>query len=170
MYIKLFTTQGDIAVPTDSVYAISWLKDIIDNYPKNYIKIFSYLQFMYSWNPDDNPYLAMKEEDREETILSDIKADFSTEDDLIQVAMQNCQKLFELPAFRLWKSAKKGLDNIREYLDNNKVYSGKDGNNKDYRDTLKDLPNLEKAYNEGYKAFMEEAKLEVRGNRFNSQV
>ena len=37
-----------------------------------------------------------------------------------------------------------------------------------YRKPLEDLPNLEKAYNEGYKAFMEEAKLEVRGNRFNS--
>jgi len=170
MYIKLFDIQNDTVTPTPHCYTIEWLKTIIDNYPDNYCKIFAYLQYMCSWNPDDNPYLAIKEADREDTILNDINSDFSTEDDLIQEALTKCKKLFELPAYRLWLSGKKALDNIKDYLDNNKVYSGKDGNNKDYRDTLKDLPNLEKAYNEGYKAFMEEINLQVRGGRHNTIV
>jgi len=152
MYIKLFDVENGVAKPTAQCYVINWLKDIMEKYPDNYLKIFSYLQFMYSWNPEDNPYLAMKEEDREETIIADIKPDFS----------------LELPAYRTWLSCKKALDNIRDYLLNTKIVSGKDGNNKDYRDTMKDLPNLQKAYNEGYKEFMEEAKLEVRGGRYNS--
>jgi len=168
MYIKLFTVQDNIALPTESCYVISWLKDIIDNYPKNYTKIFAYLQFMYSWNPEDNPYLAMKEEDREETILKDIKADFSTEDDLIQIAMQNCEKLFELPAYRTWQALKLALANIESFVKVSKITTGKDGNGPFIMSAMEKLPGLNRAFNEAYKAYMEESKLEVRGNRFNS--
>lgn len=170
MYIKLFDVSNDQVIPTVHCYNIMWLKDIMDNYPKNYLKIYSYLQYMYSWNPDDNPFLALNEDEKEELILTAIKCDFSVEDDLIQIAMQNCEKLFELPAFRTWKSAKNGLDKIKYYLDTTKVTSGKDGSNKDYRDTLKDMPNLIKAYNEGYKDFMEDVKVKIRGDKFISSV
>jgi len=168
MYIKLFTTQGNIAVPTESCYIISWLKDIIDAYPENHVKIFAYLQFMFSWNPDDNPYLAIKEEDREQTIISDIKADFSTEDDLIQIAIKNCKKLFELPAYRTWKSIKGALKNIEDFCATQKISTGKDGSGPFIMSAAEKLPALNRSFNEAYKTYMEEAKLEVRGGRFNS--
>lgn len=170
MYIKLFDLQGNKVIPSIHCYTISWLKILIDEYPENYLKIFSYLQYMSSWNVDDNPYLAMKEEDREETITKDLEIDFSLDDDLIQEALEKCQTMHELPSYRLWRSAKNGIDKIRDYLDSVKVTSGKDGSNADFRATLKDLPNLQKAYNDGYKDFMEESKIMIRGDKFNSMV
>lgn len=170
MYIKLFDIQGETVTPTNHCYTIEWLKVIIEKYPKEYNKIFAYLQYMCSWNPEDNPYLAMKEEDREETILKDIKGKFSTEDDLIQVALKNCKKLFELPTYRIWKAAKVALDNIAGYLETTKPTSGKDGSNADIRATMKDYPALCDAYNKGYKAFMDEVKITIRGDKFDSQI
>lgn len=170
MYIKLFEIKDKVAIPTEHCYVLEFLKRIIDLYPDQYTKIFAYLQYMCSWNPDDNPFLAIKDEDKEEAVLKYIGAEFSTEDEPIFEALENCKKLYELPAYRAFQTLKIALDNVRAYLANNKVISGKDGNNKDYRDTMKDLPHLEKAYNEGYKSFMEEARLQVRGNKFNTQV
>jgi|APCry1669188910_1035180.scaffolds.fasta_scaffold10273_5 hypothetical protein len=171
MYIKLFSFAGAKAVaPTEHCYQIKQFKDIIDNYPDNHCKIFAYLQYMYSWNPDDNPYLAMREEDREQTILQDIVADFSTEDDLIQKAINKCKQLFELPVYRAWRASKTALDGLSFYLETTKPSSGKDGSIGDIRATIKDLPALNKAYNEGYQAFLEDVKVSVRGDKFISAV
>ena len=64
MYIKLFDIENNTVIPSVHCYTIVWLKEIMEKYPNDYLKIFSYFQYMCSWNPDDNPYLAMKEEDR----------------------------------------------------------------------------------------------------------
>src|ERR1019366_3529827 len=98
MYIKIFDIENQRVIPSVHCYTIQWLKDIIDNYPTEYLKILSYLQYMCSWNPEDNPYLAVKEEEREEAIINDLGIDFSLEEDDIQLALEKCQKLFELPA------------------------------------------------------------------------
>lgn len=170
MFIKLFDVKERSVTPTEHCYVITWLKDIMESYPDNYCKIYAYLQFMSSWNPADNPYLAMEENNREEVILRDIDADFSTEDEIIQLALENCKKMHELPSYRLWLTAKKGLDKMKNYLDSVQMRDGKDGNIADYRATYKDLPNLEKAYNEAYRAFIDDVKMSVRGGKYNSQV
>lgn len=170
MLIKLFDIENDKIIPTPHCYSIGFLKDIMDNYPKNYLKIYAYLQYMSSWNPDDNPYLAMREEDREESILQDIKCDFSTEDDLIQKALKGCQKLTEMPAFRVWKAGKIALDRFATFLETTEITTGKDGSYKDVDSALKNFHAHNEAYNKGYKAFMEEIRMNIRGDKFISKV
>lgn len=170
MYIKLFDIENEKVIASEHCYTITWLKDIIDAYPDNYTKVFSYLQYMYSWNPDDNPYLAVKEEDREEAILEDLKVDFSTEDDLIVIASEHCKKLFEMPAYRAWKALKKALANLQDFAETQKITTGKDGNGAFIMSAIEKLPGLNKAFNEAYKSYMEDAKIEVRGGKFNSLV
>ncbi len=170
MYIKLFDVENNKVIPTTHCYTITWLKDIMDNYPNNYTQIFAYLQYMNSWNPDDNPYLAVKEEDREEAILQDLKADFSTEDDLIQEAMTKCKELFELPAYRAWRALKIALANLQDFAEKNKITTGKDGNGTFVMTLIEKLPGLNKSFNEAYKTYMEEAKVETRGGKFSSLV
>lgn len=170
MYIKLFDIENKQVIPTAHCYNITWLKAIMDNYPQDYIKIFSYLQYMCSWNPDDNPYLAVKEEEREQAILQDIEAEFSTEDDLIQNALENCNKLFELPAYRAWRALKLALANLQEFAEKNKITTGKDGNGTFIMSLIEKLPGLNKSFNEAYKTYMEEAKIETRGGKFSSLV
>jgi hypothetical protein len=170
MYIKLFDFEGGSLVPSIHCYSIIWLKNIMESYPKNYLKIFLYLQYMCSWNPEDNPYLAMEESEREQTILYDIRADFSVEDDLIQEALQRCHKIFDTPTYRLYRAGKICIDNITKFLETTKPSSGKDGSIADIRATFKDFNNLVSEYNKGYKTFIEDTKVAIRGNKFDSQV
>ena len=170
MYIKLFDVVGNKVVPTEHCYVITWLKEIMDKYPEHYLKIFAYFQYMCSWNPDTNPYLAMKEEDREETILRDVGIDFSVDDDLIQESLQKCKEMCELPAYRAWKSAKIGLQNISNFVENQKITTGKDGSGPFIMSSIEKLPSLNKAFNEAYRAYMDAAKIVIRGDKFNSQV
>lgn len=170
MYIKLFDIENKQVVPTIHCYTIIWLKDIMDSYPDNYLKIFYYLQYMCSWNPDDNPYLAVKEEEREEAILRDIDADFSTEDEKIFYALEQCEKLFELPSYRAWQAAKCALQNLTEIMKTTKITTGKDGSGPFIMNLIKTLPELNKSFNEAYKTYMEDVKIETRGGKFNSLV
>ena len=163
MYIKLFDIENNTVIPSVHCYTIVWLKEIMEKYPNDYLKIFSYFQYMCSWNPDDNPYLAMKEEDREETIIRDLGIDFSMDNELIQESLQKCQDMFELPAYRAWQSAKVGLQNVFNFVKSQKVTAGKDGSGPFVVSAIEKLPSLNKAY-------MDSAKITIRGDKFNSQV
>lgn len=170
MYIKLFTVTGGAVTPTEHCYTISWLKDIMKNYPKEYCKIYSYLQYMSSWCVDDNPYLSMKEEDRQDTIIHDLKLTVDVENEDIQLALENCQKLFELPAYRAWKAMKVGLQKIADFVETKGISAGKDGTGPFIMSSIKELPVLNKAFNEAYAQYMEEAKITIRGDKYISLV
>ena len=170
MYIRLFDVENNRVAPSVHCFTIFWLKELMEQYPDNYLKIFAYLQYMCSWNPADNPYLAVKEEDREEAILQDIVADFSTEDDLIIEALEKCKALFELPAYRAWQSSKMSLQALTDYQRNTKAKDGKDGNIAQLMALIEKLPSLNKQFSEAYKTYMEEAQIETRGGKFNSLV
>jgi len=170
MYIKLFDISNEKVVPTAHCFTINYLNDIMKKYPKKYLKIFAYLQYTCSWNPDDNPYLAMREEDREASILSDLDIDFSLDDPLIQVALDRCREMFDMPSARIWRSLKIGIDKISTFIDETIPDSGKDGSMTDYMKALKEINGLYENYNKGYKAFMEDVKINIRGDKFISQV
>ena len=86
MIIRLFDIENDKVKPTEHCYTLKFLKDIMEAYPDNSLKIYTYLFYMTCPNPDVNPYFHMSELDKEEYILQDTQADFSTEDELIQIA------------------------------------------------------------------------------------
>ena len=54
--IKLFDIQNEKIVPTEHCYTLSFLKNIMDEYPDEYLTIFSYLIYMTCPNEDLNPY------------------------------------------------------------------------------------------------------------------
>ncbi len=170
MLIKLFDIENDKVIPTSHCYTLSFLKDIMDKYPRNYLKIYAYLQYMSSWNPEDNPYLAMLEEEREESILQDIKCDFSTEDELIQIALKKCKTMTELPSVRLWLRGKQMLAKIDKFLEDTELTSGKDGSVKDVMAVYKDFNRINEEYTKGYKTFMEELRMNIRGDKFISKI
>jgi len=169
MIIKLFDVSNGAVIPSIHCHTIGFLKDIMDNY-EDYIKIYSYLQYMTSWNPEDNPYLAMREEDREESILHDLGIDFSLDDDMIQDALTGCRKLTDMPSARIWRALKIGIDQVTDFITNTVPDSGKDGSFNDYIKAMEKVGSLNDNYNKGYKSFMEELKINIRGDKFISQV
>jgi len=65
MTIKLFDIQNNVVIPTEHCYTLTTLKNIMDKYPDDYLKIYQYLFYMTCPNPDLNPFFYMMEEDKE---------------------------------------------------------------------------------------------------------
>ena len=87
MLVKLFDIQNGVVVPTEHCYTLKSLKDIMDEYPEDHLKIYLYLFYMTCPNPDLNPFFHTPENDKEDIILSEIQAEFSTEDSEIYKAL-----------------------------------------------------------------------------------
>ncbi len=90
MIVKLFDIANGVVIPTEHCYTLVSLKNIMDEYPDDYLKIYQYLFYMTCPNPDINPFFNTSEIDKEEIILNEIQAEFSTEDPPIQVALVFC--------------------------------------------------------------------------------
>jgi hypothetical protein len=126
--IELFTIENGVLVPTAHCYTITYLKNIIDNYPTNYLKIYMYLFYMSCPNPKLNPYFNLPEDEKEETILNDIDADFSTEDDMIILAKDKCEQLYETATMRAYKGIARMMDRLAKYMHDTDISHGRDGN------------------------------------------
>ena len=47
MLIKLFDVQNRTVIPTEHCYTLKALKDVMDEYPEDYLKIYQYFIFSY---------------------------------------------------------------------------------------------------------------------------
>jgi hypothetical protein len=163
MTIRLFDINNGVVIPTEHCYTLKFLKTIMDNYPDNHLKIYSYLFYMTCPNPDMNPYFHMPESDKEEVILQDIDADFSSEDEDIQIALDKCRNMYETPTSRAYYGMQKALDRISKYLADRPITDGKDGNIAQIRGLAKDFDNIRQSFKGVYKDLQEEQQSHVRG-------
>jgi hypothetical protein len=165
--IRLFDIQNDKIVPTEHCYTIKWLKDIMDQYSKNddYLKVYSYLFYMTCLNPDFNPYFNMIETEKEDIILEDIDAEFSTEDPLIRLALDKCEKLYETPTSRAYMGIKISLDNIATYMAHTSITDGRDGNISQIRAVAKDFDAIRQSFKGAFRDLKDEQQSQVRGGR-----
>ncbi len=165
--VRLFDIQNEKIVPTEHCYTIKFLKDIMDEYNKNdeYLKIYSYLFYMTCLNPDLNPYFNMIENEKEDIILEDVDAEFSTEDPLIRLALDKCEKLYETPTSRAYMGIKKSLDNIATYMANTQITDGRDGNISQIRAVAKDFDAIRQSFKGAFKDLKDEQQSTVRGGK-----
>ncbi len=165
--VRLFDIQNEKIVPTEHCYTIKFLKDIMDEYNKNdeYLKIYSYLFYMTCLNPDLHPYFNMIENEKEDIILEDVDAEFSTEDPLIRLALDKCEKLYETPTSRAYMGIKKSLDNIATYMANTQITDGRDGNISQIRAVAKDFDAIRQSFKGAFKDLKDEQQSTVRGGK-----
>jgi len=86
--IRLFDIQNGKVTASEHCYTLKFLKDIMDEYPDEHLRIYAYLFYMTCPNPDLNPFFDVPERDKEEIILQEVDADFSTDDELITHAIK----------------------------------------------------------------------------------
>lgn len=165
--VRLFDIQNEKIVPTEHCYTIKFLKDIMNEYNENdeYLKIYSYLFYMTCLNPDLNPYFNMIENEKEDIILEDVDAEFSTEDPLIRLALDKCEKLYETPTSRAYMGIKKSLDNIATYMANTQITDGRDGNISQIRAVAKDFDAIRQSFKGAFKDLKDEQQSTVRGGK-----
>jgi len=121
------------------------------------------LPFMYLWAMYDpeSPYMNISEIEREEKVLSDYPVHrYLDEPEMIQ-AIKKCEELYFSPVRKILKASKKAIENISDFLEDNTITDGRDGNLTQVVNTIKSLPQILKAYQDAETAY----KKELQRNR-----
>jgi len=163
--IRLFDIQNGKAIATEHCYTLKFLKDIMDTYQEEYLRIYSYLFYMTCPNPDLNPFFDVPEQDKEELILKEIDADFSTDEDLIVHALKTCHKMYETPTYRAYQGIKIFLDNMAKSLASEQLTFGRDGSSQALLRMAEKYDDVRQSFKGVYKDLMEEQQSSVRGGQ-----
>jgi hypothetical protein len=165
MTIKLFDIQNNVIVPTEHCYTLKALKDIMDEYPDDYLKIYQYLFYMTCPNPDMNPFFYTPDIEKEDIILKQIQAEFSTEDDSIFTALKFCERMYETPTSRAYKGIATMLDRLARYMETTSITDGRDGNLTALVNAAKNYEQVRASFKGAYKDLQEEQQSRVRGGQ-----
>jgi hypothetical protein len=165
MLIKLFDVQNNIVVPTEHCYTLKALKDIMEDYPDDYLKIYQYLFYMTCPNPDMNPFFYTPDIDKENLIMQQIEGEFSTEDDAVFTALQFCQRMYETPTSRAYKGIASMLDRLARYMEVTTITAGRDGNINSLISAAKNYEAIRQSFKGAYKDLQEEQQSKVRGGQ-----
>lgn len=162
MSIKLFELRGDKVLATEHCYNIKQFKDVIDNYPDNYLKILAFVFYM-SCRSAENPYFNRPSEDLDLEILRDLGADFSVEDLLVVKALEKAKQLYETPTVRAYNGFATMLDKLALYLETQDISDGRDGNISAIVQAAKNFDNIRKSFKGVAKDLEEEQSSRARG-------
>ena len=126
--IRLFDLPNGKIIPSEHCYNLLSLKAVMDEYGEEANKIYAYIFYMTCPNPDLNPFFDVPEAEKEEIILKEVDADFSTDDDVVVNAIKFCKKLYETPTYRAYAGIKSMLDRLAKYMETTEIEHGRDGN------------------------------------------
>jgi len=163
--IRLFDIQNGKVTPSEHCYALSTLKKIIDDYPMDYPRVYTYLFYMTCPNPDLNPFFDVPETEKEEIILNEVEADFSTDEDSIVEALKFCRKLYETPTYRAYAGIKTMLDRLARYMETTEIEHGRDGNITALVNAAAKFEQIRQSFKGTLRDLEEEQQSQVRGNQ-----
>jgi hypothetical protein len=167
MIAKLFDIQNNKVVPTVHCHTITWLKNIMEEYKEDdeYLKVYQYLYYMRFPNPDENPYFHFKASEKEEQILSDIEANFSSEDDMIVHALNKITKMYETPTSRAYDGIAGMMDKLARFMKTEEITTGRDGNMAAIISAAKSYDQIRQSFKGAFKDLQEEQQSRVRGDK-----
>jgi len=165
MLIKLFDVQNRTVVPTEHCYTLKALKDVMTEYPDDYLKIYQYLFYMTCPNPDMNPFFHTPEIEKEFLIMAEIEGEFSIEDDTVFTALKFCQRMYETPTSRAYKGMSAMLDRLAKYMETTQITAGRDGNINSLVAAAKNFDQIRASFKGVYKDLQEEQSSKVRGGQ-----
>jgi len=163
--IRLLDIQNGKVIPSEHCYTLKFLKDIMEEHPDEYLKIYAYLFYMTCPNPDMNPFFDIPETDKEEFILKEIDADFSTEDEKVIHALKMCEKMYQTPTYRAYLGIKIFLDNMAKSMASEQLTFGRDGSSPALLRMAEKYDAVRQSFKGVYRDLMEEQQSSVRGGQ-----
>ena len=163
--VKIFDIANGAVVPSEHCYTLKDLKAVMENFPDNYIDVYSYIFYMTCPNPELNPFFDVVEHEREELIMRQLNPTFSAEDEVIIKAVKLCHKLYETPTLRSYMGIKKMLDRLAYYMETAPIEAGRDGNIMALVNTAAKFEDIRQSFKGAYKDLMEEQQSTVRGGQ-----
>ena len=165
MTIDLFKLQDGKIVLTEICYTAKTLKDVMEAFKeeKDYMKVFTFLFYLYCPHPTKNPYVNVPEHEKEELLIRECEIDFSLDEPAFDAAKVYCEKLYLTPTRRFYLDCKVGLEKQGDYLRTTKITTGRDGNDTTYLATLKSVGAINDQFAKVEKAYEAELQAAVRG-------
>lgn len=163
--VRLFDIQNGKVVASEHCYTLKFLKDVMDKHPEEYLRIYMYLFYMTCPNPDMNPFFDVPETDKEELILKEVDADFSTDEPEIVHALEMCRKMYETPTYRAYLGIKIFLDNMARSLATEQLTFGRDGSSPALLRMAERYDEVRQSFKGVYRDLMEEQQSTVRGGQ-----
>lgn len=164
--INLFELVNGVPVPSVHCKTLKTLRQIEEIYPEDYLKIYQFLFYMTCPDEDFNPFFRTDPADKEEMILDQIEATFSTEDDPIQEGLAFCEKMFSTETSRAYNGIAQMMDTIASYMKTTTTLTdGKDGNIGQIRAMAKDFNAIRLSFKETYRDLKDEQQSKVRGGK-----
>jgi hypothetical protein len=165
MIARLFDVQNGKIIPTEHCYTLKPLKDIMDEFPEDYLKIYLYIFYMACPNPDMNPFFFTPDIDKADVILKSIDAEFSIEEETIDVGLKFCERMFETPTSRAYKGIATMLDRLGRYMETRQITDGRDGNLTALINAAKNYEAVRASFKGAYKDLQDEQSSKVRGGQ-----
>jgi hypothetical protein len=165
MLVRLFDVQNGKVIPTEHCYTLSFLKDIMTEYPEDYLHIYTYLFYMTCPNPDMNPFFNIPDNEKEELVYNEVECEFSLEDELIMNALQMCRRLYETPTYRAYKGIASMLDRLAGYMEKTPIEHGRDGNINSIVNAAAKFEQIRNSFKGAYNDLVDEQKSSVRGGQ-----
>ncbi len=163
--VRLFDIQNGKVIPSEHCYTLATLKKIIEDYPQDYSRVYAYIFYMTCPNPDLNPFFDVPEQDKEELILQEVEADFSTDDETIINAIKLCEKMYQTPTYRAYQGIKIALDNMATFMATEKPTSGRDGSATALLRIAERFDMVRQSFKGVYRDLIEEQQSTVRGGQ-----
>lgn len=163
--VRLFDIQNGKVVPSEHCYILVPLKSIMEEYGDEAVKVYAYLFYMTCPSPDLNPFFDVPESDKEELILREVDADFSTEDDMVMAGLELCRKLYQTPTYRAYMGIKTMLDRLARYMETTDIEHGRDGNITALVNAAAKFEQIRQSFKGTLRDLEEEQKSQVRGGQ-----
>jgi hypothetical protein len=163
--VRLFDVQNGKVIPSEHCYTLEFLKNIMDEYGGEAIKIYTYLFYSTCPNPDLNPFFDVPEKDKEAMILKEVGADFSLDDEMILHAKKRCEQMYQTPTFRAYMGMKSMLDRLAKYMEVTDIEHGRDGNITAVINAAAKFDQIRQSFKSTYRDLQEEQQSSVRGGQ-----
>lgn len=163
--IRIFDIQNGQVVPTEHCYTLKFLKDIVDVYPDDYLKVYAYIFYMTCPSPDLNPFFDVPETDKEELIVREVDLDVSLDEEVVTTALAMCQRLYQTPTYRAYMGIKTMLDRLGRYMETTEIEHGRDGNITALVNAAAKFDAIRQSFKGAYRDLMEEQQSQVRGGQ-----
>lgn len=113
----MFTLRDKKVVLSVPVNQIPELKAVVDKYPKDYINVLTFINYMTNPRKSENPYLEMSEGQKITVLRRDFPGDYTENDKEVKAAIERMVADFiDLPEDRLFKAAQGAVDHMSEQL------------------------------------------------------
>jgi hypothetical protein len=163
MLPRILEYEDGVVKITAQAYSLPELKNIIDKYKSSE----PYLMFVYAMTHPESPYINIPIDEKEDSIIYDIKqtlGDFDFTDELLHKAISKLKSLYTSPIIALAEELGEEIHRFRKYLRDTPLRDGKEGNIGERQSILKDIEKYANNYTNVRQQADKELKINTKGD------